>query len=72
MSAAAITMDIMRLMNVLKKLKDGDYITMREQDEVSLILGVPKFKDTGEMARRIDDFFAWLAEILKKNIYPRP
>jgi hypothetical protein len=72
MSAAAITMDIMRLMNVLKKLKDGDYITMREQDEISLILGVPKFKDTREMARRIDDFFAWLAEMLKKNIYPRP
>jgi hypothetical protein len=72
MSAAAITMDIMRLMNVLKKLKQGDYITMREQDEISLILGVPKFKDTREMARRIDDFFAWLAEMLKKNIYPRP
>jgi hypothetical protein len=59
-------------MNVLKKLREGGYITMREQDEVSLILGVPKFKDTGEMARRIDDFFAWLGEMLKKkNSYPK-
>jgi hypothetical protein len=65
MSAAAITMEIMRLMNVRKKLKDGDYITMREQDDISLILGVPKFRDKGEMAGRIDDFFSWLAEMLK-------
>jgi hypothetical protein len=38
---------------------------MREQDDISLILGVPKFRDKGEMAGRIDDFFSWLAEMLK-------
>jgi hypothetical protein len=73
MSAAAITIEIVRLINVRKKLKDGDYITMREEDDVSSILGVPKFKDKGEMGCRIDDFFTWLAETLKKkNSSSRP
>jgi hypothetical protein len=67
MSAAAITIEIVRLINVRTKLKDGDYITTREENDVSSILGVPKFINKREMADKIDDFFTWLAEILKKN-----
>jgi hypothetical protein len=67
MSEAAINTQIMRLVNVRKKLKEGDYITLREEDDVSLILGIPKFKDKRDMAGRIDDFFIWLGEILKKK-----
>jgi hypothetical protein len=66
-SEAAINTQIMRLINVRKKLKDGDYITLREEDDVSSILGVPKLKDKKEMAGRIDDFFIWLSEILNKK-----
>ena len=67
MSEAAISTQILRLINVRKKLKDNDYITLREEGDVSSILGVSKFKDKKEMAGRIDDFFTWLNEILKKG-----
>lgn len=67
MSEAAINTQIMRLVNVRKKLKDGDYITLREEDDVSTILGIPKLKDKKEMAGRIDDFFSWLSETLSKK-----
>jgi hypothetical protein len=65
---AAINIQILRLINVRTKLKEGDYITLREEDDVSLILGIPKFRDKKEMAGRIDAFFAWLDEILKAKI----
>ncbi len=65
MSEAAINTQILRLLNVRKKLNEGDYITLREEDDVSSILGIPKLKDKKEMAGRIDDFFAWLDEIIK-------
>jgi len=67
MNEAAINTQIIRLINIRKKLKDGDYITLREEDDVSSILGFPKLKDKKEMADRIDDFFVWLGEILKKK-----
>lgn len=72
MSEAVINTQIMRLINVRTKLKEGDYITLREEDDVSLILGIPKFRDKKEMAGRIDAFFTWLNDILKKkDIYSR-
>jgi hypothetical protein len=67
MSASAIRDQISRLLNVHKKIKDGDYLTSREEEDVSLILGIPKFKDTKEMAAKIDEFFSWFNEILKKK-----
>jgi len=70
MSEAVISTQILRLINVRKKLKDGDYITLREQDDVSSILGVSKFKDEREMANRIDGSFSWLNEVLKKRNSP--
>jgi len=33
---------------------------------VSLILGIPKFKDIKEMAAKVDEFFSWVNEMLKK------
>jgi hypothetical protein len=65
MSEAVINTQIMRLISVRKKLREGDYITLREQDDVSSILGVPKVKDGRELGTRIDSFFTWLDEILK-------
>jgi hypothetical protein len=41
MSASAIRDQISRLLNVHKKIKDGDYLTSREEEDVSLILGIP-------------------------------
>lgn len=67
MSASAIRDQISRLLNVHKKIKDGDYLTSREEEDVSLILGIPKFKDIKEMAAKIDEFFSWVNEILKKK-----
>jgi len=67
MSASAIRDQISRLLNVHKKIKNGDYLTSREEEDVSLILGIPKFKDTKEMAAKIDDFFSWVNEMLKIN-----
>ncbi|HCS49887.1 MAG TPA: hypothetical protein DIW61_17240 [Candidatus Aminicenantes bacterium] len=58
---------ILRLLNVRKKLKDGDYLTSREEEEVSLILGIPKFKNRKEMERKIDEFFVWASEIFRKT-----
>lgn len=67
MSAIAIRDQISRLLNVHKKIKDRDYLTSREEEDVSLILGIPKFKDTKEMAAKIDEFFSWVNEMLKKE-----
>jgi hypothetical protein len=58
---------ISRLLNVRKKLKDGDYLTSREEEDVSLILGIPKFKNRKEMERKIDEFFVWASETFKKT-----
>jgi hypothetical protein len=58
---------ILRLLNVRKKLKDGDYLTSREEEDVSLILGIPKFKNRKEMERKIDEFFVWASETFKKT-----
>ncbi|MGB7296519.1 MAG: hypothetical protein WBC70_13100 [Candidatus Aminicenantales bacterium] len=58
---------ILRLLNVRKKLKDGDYLTSREEEDVSLILGIPKFKNRKEIERKIDKFFVWASEIFKKR-----
>lgn len=58
---------ILRLLNVRKKLKDGDYLTSREEEDMSLILGIPKFKDRKEMEAKIDEFFLWVNEILKRE-----
>jgi len=55
---------ILRLLNVRKKLKDGDYLTSREEEDVSLILGIPKFKDRKEMETKIDEFFIWVNGVL--------
>jgi len=67
MSEAVINTQILRLVTVRKKLTDGDYITLREKDDVSSILGFLKFRDEREMAGRIDGFFTWLNEVLKKR-----
>ena len=58
---------ISRLLNVRKKLKDGDYLTSREEEDVSMILGIPKFKNRKEMERKIDEFFVWASETFKKT-----
>ncbi len=58
---------ISRLLNIHKKLKDGDYLTSREEDDVSMILGIPKFKGRKEMQTKIDEFFVWINEILKNK-----
>jgi hypothetical protein len=67
MGESTIRDQILRLLNVRKKLKDGDYLTSREEEDVSLILGIPKFKDTKEMEAKIDEFFTWINEVLKKK-----
>lgn len=50
-----------------KKLGDEEYLTSREEQDVSMILGIPKFKDRKEMAAKIDGFFSWVNELIKKN-----
>jgi hypothetical protein len=67
MGENAIRDQILRLLNVRKKLKDGDYLTSREEEDVSLILGIPKFKNRKEMERKIDEFFVWASETFKKT-----
>jgi hypothetical protein len=67
MGETTIRDQILRLLNVRKKFKDGDYLTTREEEDVSLILGIPKFKDTKEMEAKIDEFFTWINEVLKKK-----
>jgi hypothetical protein len=67
MSTSAIKDQISRLLKVHKKLKDGDYLTSREEEDVSLILGVPKFKDGKEMEAKIDEFFTWVNEVIRKK-----
>jgi hypothetical protein len=64
MSEAVINTQILRLISVRKKLKEGDYITLREKDDISSILGISRIKDEREMACRIEGFFAWLNEVL--------
>jgi hypothetical protein len=67
MSASGIRDQISRLLNVYKKIKDGDYLTSRKEEDVSLILGIPKFKDIKEMAAKIDECFIWVNEMLKNK-----
>jgi len=67
MSENTIRDQILRLMNVQKKLRDGDYLTSREEGDVSLILGIPKFRDRKDMETKIDEFFVWINEMLKKE-----
>jgi len=67
MDGNAIRDQILRLLNVRKKLETGDYLTSREEDDVSVILGVSKFKDAREMKTKIDDFFSWLNSELKRK-----
>lgn len=67
MDGNTIRDQILRLVNVRKKLKEGGYLTSREAEDVSLILGIPKFKDRKEMETKIDDFFAWAGEIIKRE-----
>jgi hypothetical protein len=67
MDGNAIRDQILRLLNVRKKLETGDYLTSREEDDVSAILGIPKFKDGKEMERKIDEFFVWASEISRKT-----
>jgi hypothetical protein len=62
-----ISDEISRLLSVRKKLKEGDYLTSREEENVSMILGVHKFKDTKEIETRIDEFFDWASEMLKRR-----
>lgn len=65
MDGNAIRDQILRLLSVRKKLEAGDYLTSREENDVSVILGVPKFKDGREMKTKIYDFFSWLNSELK-------
>lgn len=67
MERNAIRDQILRLLNARKKLKDGDYLTSREEEDVSLILATPKFRDRKEMEAKIDEFFLWVTEILKRK-----
>jgi hypothetical protein len=67
MTESSIRDQIERLLKLHKKIRDGDYLTLREEEEVSLILGIPKFKDRKEMETRIDEFFAWVNEITKRK-----
>ncbi len=66
-SEHAIRDQLLRLLNIRKKLKAGDYLTLREEEDVSLILGIPKFKDRKEMETKIDELFAWVDEMLKRK-----
>jgi hypothetical protein len=59
--------EISRLLSVRKKLKEGEYLTSREEENVSMILGIPKFKNTKEMGIKIDEFFGWASEMLKRQ-----
>jgi hypothetical protein len=58
---------IARLLNIRKKLKARDYLTLREEEDVSMILGIPKFKNGKEVERKIDEFFVWASETFKKT-----
>jgi len=66
-SAIATRDQISRLLNVHKKIKDGDYLTSREEEDVSLILGIPKFKDIKEMSAKIDEFLSWVKKMLREK-----
>jgi len=67
MNADALNIQILRLIKVRKKISDGEYLTKREEDDVSMILGIPKFKDRKEMAAKIDEFFTWVDEVIRKK-----
>ena len=67
MNADGLNIQILRLIKVRKKISDGEYLTKREEDDVSMILGIPKFKDRKEMAAKIDGFFTWLNYVLKEK-----
>jgi len=66
-SEHAIKDQLSRLLNIRKKLKAGDYLTLREEEDVSLILGIPKFKDRKEMETKIDELFVWIDEMLRRK-----
>jgi len=66
-SEHAIKNQLSRLLNIRKKLKAGDYLTLREEEDVSLILGIPKFKDRKEMETKIDELFVWIDEMLRRK-----
>jgi len=66
-SEHAIKDQLLRLLNIRKKLKAGDYLTLREEEDVFLILGIPKFKDRKEMETKIDELFIWIDEMLKRK-----
>jgi len=59
--------EILSLLSVRKKLKEGEYLTSREEENVSMILGIPKFKNTKEMEAKVDEFFGWASEMLKRQ-----
>jgi hypothetical protein len=59
--------EISRLLSVRRKLQEGDYITSRDEENVSMILGIHKFKDAKELETRIDEFFDWAGEMLKRS-----
>jgi len=63
----AIRDQIIRLLSVRKKIKAGDYLTSREEQDVSRILGIPKFKNRKDIETKVDDLFLWLDGVLKKN-----
>jgi hypothetical protein len=67
MDGNAIRDQILRLLNIRKKLRKGDYSTSREEKDMSLILGIPKFKDIQNMEIKVDEFFAWVSEMLKRK-----
>jgi hypothetical protein len=64
---STIANQISTLLIVRKKLKEEEYLTSREEQDLSMIFGIPKFKDRREMAAKIDEFFAWVNETLKKK-----
>ena len=66
-SEHAIKDQLSRLLSIRKKLKAGDYLTLREEEDVSLILGIPKFKDRKEMETKIDELFVWIDEMLRRK-----
>jgi hypothetical protein len=65
MNESTIFNQISTLLIQRKKLKDEEYLTSSEEQGVSTILGIPKFKDPREMAAKIDDFFTWVDDVLK-------
>ncbi len=75
MTESTIANQISTLLILRKKLKDEEYLTSREEQDLSMILGIQKLKDPREMAAKIDEFFTWVMTCLRENskyfsIYP--